>query len=383
MSIIVSILVLGVLIFVHELGHFLLAKANGIGVYEFSIGFGKKLWRRRIGDTWYALGAVPLGGYVSMAGEDPSLVYKAKGTEESGEEASEEEEVDELAQKLMADEQAWFLKKPYFAKLSVVVAGPGFNFLFAVIVSILSYLAYGAMAPVDKPVIGDVVQGLAAEKAGLKARDIVRSINGTPMESWIQIADTVAASQGRELSMEIERPGDDGAPPQQLSINVAASLDYQEYAVVKGEKNDRYRIGIAQSTERKEIPAGEAVINGVLHVWNLTEMTVRGLVGMIEGAISPKHIAGPLFIFKTAADTAKKGAEALLSFMVFLSVSLAVLNLLPIPVLDGGHILFFTIEAIIRRPVSLRVQQAATQIGLAFLLLLTLFALGNDIKRMF
>lgn len=391
MTIIVSILVLGVLIFVHEFGHFLLAKLNKIGVYEFSIGFGKKLWRRRIGDTYYAIGAVPLGGYVSMAGEDPALLAAPPSSVE--EKSAEELEIEEaerrriasdpLAKRLMEDESAWFLKKSYPAKLSVVLAGPLFNYLLAVVLSIASYAAFGALVPVNAPVIGEVMPGLAAEKAGLKGGDRILEINGAPMKDWYQVAEFVAGSGGRELNMKIERPGEERQPSGILDIKVSASLDFGEYAVVQGEKNDRYRIGIAQSTKKEPVGPGEAVIDGTLHVWGLTVMTLRGLSGMIRGAISPKNIGGPIFIFSTAAKTAKKGIEPLLNFIVFLSVSLAILNLLPIPVLDGGHVVFFTIEAIIGRPVSIRVQQAATQVGLAFLLLLTLFAVGNDIARFF
>ncbi len=396
MTIIASILVLGILIFVHELGHFLLAKLNGIGVYEFSIGFGKKLWRGRIGDTYYAVGAIPLGGYVSMAGDDPALVMgrstsKNQDSEEYSKEESEEEaaerrrlESDPLAKKLLEDESSWFLKKSYPAKLSVVLAGPFFNFLLAIVLSIFSYAVFGALVPVDDPVIGEVVPGLSAEKSGLKPGDRILSINGGPMRDWYQVAEYVGSSGGRELNMRIERPAEN-SPGQSgfMDIKVAASLDYEEYAVVKGEKNDKYRIGIAQSTKKKDVTLSEAALDGTLHVWNLSVMTLRGIGGIIQGAISPKHIAGPIFIFQTAARTARKGLEPLINFVVFLSVSLAILNLLPIPVLDGGHVLFFTIEAIIRRPVSLKVQQTATQVGLAFLLLLTLFAVGNDIARFF
>lgn len=393
MTVIVSIVVLGLLIFVHEFGHFLLAKLNKIGVYEFSIGFGKKLWRRRIGNSYYAIGIVPLGGYVSMAGDDPALVLKTAKKEELAEDSEADDDLrakldkDPLARELIQDESCWFLTKPYFSKLSVVLAGPLFNYFFAIILSIISYAIYGALEVVPDPVIGDIIPGFAAEKSGLKAEDKILSINGVGMNTWEEVANFIASSGGKELNVQVERPvktAETGVAVSKevLEIKVAASLDYQEYAVVRGEENNRYRIGITQSMQRKTVSNSEAVINGALHVWGITVMTFRGIKGMIEGAISPKHIAGPIFIFSTAAKSAKKGLEHLLSFIVFLSVSLAILNLLPIPVLDGGHVLFFTIEAIIRKPLSLRVQQVATQIGVLFLLVLTLFAVGNDIIRL-
>jgi len=208
------------------------------------------------------------------------------------------------------------------------------------------------------------------------------------MENWEQLADFISVSKGQEMDFLIERAKpdetkDSNAQRETLNLKVTASLDFEELAAVQGEKNDRYRIGISQSFVREKVGIYEAMTDGTRHVWGITVMTLRGIKGMIQGAISPKHIAGPIFIFSTAAKSAKKGIEYLISFVIFLSVSLAILNLLPIPVLDGGHIVFFTIEAIIGRPLSLKVQQIATQIGVAFLLLLTLFAVSNDIRRLF
>ncbi|NMC62568.1 MAG: PDZ domain-containing protein, partial [SAR324 cluster bacterium] len=256
MTILVSILVLGILIFVHELGHFLLAKINNIGVFEFSIGFGKKLWRRRIGDTYYALGVIPLGGYVSMAGDDPALLErKAKELiEENDTEASASE--DPLAKKLLENEETWFLKKSYVPKLSVVLAGPLFNYFFAIILAVISFICFGAMKPVSDPVIGDVMPGFAAEKAGILPNDRVLSINGIKMENWEQLADYISVSKGEEMDFYIERTKperENDAPTQKehLNLKVTASLDFKELATVQGEKNDRYRIGISQSFKRE------------------------------------------------------------------------------------------------------------------------------------
>jgi len=386
MMIVVSILVLGLLIFVHELGHFLLAKWNRVGVVEFAIGFGKPLYQRTYGETLYSLRLVPLGGYVRMVGDDPrELSGSGGGGAEQRSESSLTGADSAVDPKLLADRSRWFLTKGYLAKMSIVLAGPGFNLLFAVIVAIASFAAFGRDRPTERPQIGGVIPAYPAEKAGLRAGDVVRTINGQSIDTWVQLADTVAASGGRELVLGVERPSETaGGAPVPTEIKVVGQLDGGELAVLEGvPPGSRYKIGIIPSTEREAVDFATAVFAGTTQVWHLSVITVRGFWGMIQGAISPKHIGGPIFIFKEAAQSARRGLPDLLSFMVFLSVSLAILNLLPIPILDGGHLVFFTLEALKGSPVSLKLQERANQVGLAFLLLLMIFALGNDILRLF
>lgn len=388
--ILISILVLGFLIFVHELGHFLLAKWNGVGVVEFAIGFGRPLWQRKRGETVYSLRLIPLGGYVRMVGDDPRALEgeqgKAPTTEgERSESALTGSDVQADAA-LLADKSRWFLTKGYWPKFSIVLAGPAFNFLFAILAAIGSFAVFGRDIALNTPVIGAVIPGYPAEKSGLKAGDTVKSIDGKPITSWAELAETVATSEGRQMAFVVERAAvSNGAEKTEVALSMTGTSDAAELAMLDsgGEKSQRrFKIGIGPASKREPVSFGIAIKAGILHVAYLSELTVRGLYGMIKGAISPRHIGGPIFIFKEAAQSAERGVADLIGFMVFLSVSLAVLNLLPIPILDGGHLVFFTIEALKGSPVSLRFQERANQVGMALLLLLMVFAMGNDILKL-
>lgn len=358
MNIVWAILILGILIFVHELGHFLIAKLCRVGVIEFAIGFGPKLFQKKIGETTYGIRAIPLGGFVRMMGES---------REEDAELQNPE------------DRSKSFSQKGFFSKFAVVFAGPFFNLAFAFLVAMAAYLSYGASEPSNEPKIGDVIPGLPAEKAGLKPNDLIKTINGAPVTNWEEFAKVVFESKGKPISLDIER---DGAP---IKIEVSGQQEKIEEAIIRGDSeiSDKYKIGVIASFHRVPVTLSEAAANAGLQILAITVTTWRGLKGMIQGLISADQIAGPLFIVSEAARSAKRGFEYVLDFMVFLSVSLALLNLLPIPILDGGHLLVFTIEALIRRPIGLKFQMVANQIGFALLMLLTLFAMSNDIRRLF
>lgn len=352
MSIIVAILILGILIFVHELGHFLVAKLCGVGVREFAIGFGPKVMQFHKGETNYTIRAIPLGGFVSMIGESH--------------EADSE----------LEDHKGSFIRKNYYQKFSVVFAGPLFNLLFAVLVSAASFYAFGANEPKNEPIIGAVAPKSPAEAAGLKEGDIIKSVNGTEVITWEDMAELVSGSD--RVDLIIDRGGEE------IPISIAPELEKIEEAVIRGDnESSKRRIGIIASFDKVPVGLVDSFKFAGLQVAGISIMTVRGIGGMIKGLISPEHISGPIFIVSEAARSANRGIEYVMDFMVFLSVSLALLNLLPIPILDGGHLVVFTIEAIIRRPISLKVQQVATQVGFAFLMVLTFFALSNDIRRLF
>lgn len=358
MNIVWAIIILGILIFVHELGHFLVAKLCRVGVLEFAIGFGPKVFQKKIGETTYGIRAIPLGGFVRMMGE--SLEDDAELTTPQ-------------------DKSKSFSQKGYFSKFAVVFAGPFFNLAFAFFVAMGAYLAFGASEPSNEPKIGDVIPGFPAEKAGLKPNDLIKSINGEAITKWEEFAQKVFDSKGKPISIDIER---DGAP---IKIEVAGQQEKIEEAVIRGESevSDRYKIGVVASFNRVPVTVAQSAEYAGMQIWGITVTTWRGLKGMIQGLISADQIAGPLFIVSEAARSAKRGFEYVLDFMVFLSVSLALLNLLPIPILDGGHLVVFTIEALIRRPIGLKFQMVANQIGFALLMLLTIFAMSNDIRRLF
>ncbi|MCB0333388.1 MAG: RIP metalloprotease RseP [Bdellovibrionales bacterium] len=374
----ISLLALGVLIFVHELGHFLLAKWNGVGVSEFAIGFGKILYRVQVGETKYSLRAIPLGGFVQMYGDDPRLVEKIRSN--TVETSTPEEELE--LQSLLEKQDRWFLSKGYLAKASIVLAGPLFNIFFAVFLSIATYALLGKPVPVTSPTIGGVMPGDPAAIAGIEPGDTILSINGLEVNTWEKMAEVIAHSKGEPLALLIERDTADGVSskvPLTLQATNERNENYEQFD--DDSIQNTYRIGVIPQAARVPIGIGEAVLLGVNHVWYLSRMTISMLGKMVFGKVSAKNISGPLSIISHGAKEAKSGFDRLVSFSIFLSVSLAILNLLPVPILDGGHLLFFTLEKLRGAPLSLRVQEAANQVGLVFLLLLMAFALGNDIFR--
>lgn len=384
----VSVLVLGVVIFIHELGHFLLAKWNNIGVIEFAVGFGKKIWRKRIGDTFYSIGLIPLGGYVRMVGDDPRERHCESDLQGVGEGASALEggaPLEELNQELLKDRSRWFLEKGYFAKAAVVLAGPGFNLVSAFLFSVALIWYYGKAEPIETPIIGAVVPANPASDAGLLAKDRVVSVNGKPISTWEELAKFIADSNGEEMDFIVERISTDPAvAPEQRSFKLRGIAEEPEMTAMRGaDAKPAFRIGIQGDVIRVPVSFGESVVLGARSITNLSFMVLKSLELMIKGAVSPKNIAGPIFIFGEAARSARQGMERLGSFVIFLSVTLAIMNLLPIPILDGGHLVFFTIEAIKGSPINLKVQEFANQVGMVVLLLLMVFAVGNDLFRFF
>ncbi len=382
--IIISIIILCVLIFVHELGHFLLAKWNNVGVLAFSIGFGPVLWKKQIGETTYSLRLLPLGGFVRMVGDDPRAADPNFKVEESEDKTSPEKlkaEEFSVEQKAMLDDRSrWFMLKGYWPKFAIVFAGPAFNFIFAIILGSLMVGMYGVGLPVDRPIIGETVPGHAADDAGIKTGDLVLSVNGTPVETWEVLAKTIRSSGGQNLEMVIERENE--GTVERKTVTVVPEADRSGLVnEEERERGDVYRIGITPTFEKRPATTSEALLAGPRITWNLTVQTLLGLKGLILGHISSDNLAGPVRIFEEAGKSAKKGFEYVLSFMIFLNVSLAVLNLLPVPVLDGGHIVFFTLEALKGGPISIRVREIATQIGMYLLLALMVFALSNDLLR--
>jgi regulator of sigma E protease len=396
MMLLIAIVVLGVLVFVHELGHFLVAKYYNVGVLEFAVGFGRKFWKRTIGETTYSLGLVPLGGYVRMIGDDPNLVYAKEG--EQAEPASHEaaltggeEQLTPAQEAMLKDEKRWLLNQRYWPKFAIVFAGPFFNILFAFILAVGTVYVYGKHELSNEPIIGELLPGYPAQKAGLMPGDRVLTIDGKSVGSWDQVAELIGAANGASITFIVERDSttpDSGDLPvlkarEQKEIKVAGTFDNTEIEAISGEKpaKPRAMIGVGRSTFRTEAGFIEANILALNRIWAITEVTFRGLKGMIVGEVSTKNIGGPIFIFSEAANQARKGLQDLLDFMILLSVSLALLNLLPIPILDGGHIVFFTLEKLLGGPINIRIQQRANQVGMALLLLLMIFAISNDVLR--
>lgn len=360
-----SILVLGTLIFVHELGHFLVAKWSGVGVLKFSIGFGPRLFGFRWGETFYQVSLIPLGGFVRMVGDMSDVITgDTTDTRTTGEGG-------EASESLLFDKENWFVEKSLSVRSAIVAAGPIANFITAIVLWTIAFSFYGYLSLDDSAEIGTLSAGSPADKAGLKIGDKVLYVGQTPIHKWQDLPTIVNASGGDPLRLQVERQGT------LLELELIAKR--QELDSLDG-KVVRYMIGIGQKMNRNSASPGYAVLLGLEKTWDVIYFTIDGMVGMIVGRISADNLAGPLFIFSAAGDQAQKGAESLLHFMALLSVSLGVLNLLPIPVLDGGHLLVFFLEAIFG-PISLRKKEVAQNIGAALLLCLMLYAVRNDLMR--
>lgn len=412
MSALTAIIVLGILIFVHELGHFLLAKLNGVGVLEFALGFGPKIIQFTVGETTYSLRSIPLGGFVRMVGDDPRAVYPDAKSSAQAEEARVtdsgaaggaspmEGSLEHLTpkQKALFDQtDRWFLNQGFIPKASIVLAGPVFNLIFAWLLAVGFFYVRGIPTAIrDRVVIGDVFPGLPAEKAGLKVHDTITSVDGRPLREWKELIQAVTESQGRPLEVEIFRPDqhgdslDEPPPPtnpgQTLKFSLQPSTEGAELDLLDGKKTTKptYKIGIGAATLYRPADITEAITAGALQVYGIASTTYRVLYGLVTLSISPrKTIGGPIQMIHEVTKSAERGLGAIAQMMIFFNVMLAVMNLLPIPVLDGGHLLMFVIEKIKGAPLSLKFQEIATQIGMGVLLMLMMFAVGNDLVKLF
>lgn len=347
------VIVLGVLIFVHELGHFLFAKFCGVRVLKFSLGFGNKLISRKWGETEYLISAFPLGGYVKMYGE------------QQGEEISPE------------DRQRSFSHKTVWQRFTIVFGGPLFNLLFAVVLFFFMFALAGIPEPVDSTKIGEVTPGSVAEQAGIRTGDLVRSMNGKPTTSWSHVSEAVKESGGEEMTLVVDRQGEE--------LTVRAKPTMQKVKNLFGEEvGERYMLGIVRSDDIRYRTAtvAESIEAACIQTWNLGYLTVMGIVKMIQQVIPASELGGPIRIAELAGQQMEAGWMNLLYFMGLLSVNLGILNLLPVPVLDGGHLVFLSLEAVRRKPLSERAMEISQKVGIAVLGTLMVFVFYNDIVRL-
>lgn len=401
MGIISAILVLGILVFVHELGHFLVAKYFGVGVIEFAVGFGRVLTRFQFGETTYTIRMIPLGGFVRMAGDDPTLVHGQPGQTEQEllEQAAAgaspieggKEKLTPLQEAMVKDKTRWFLKKPYGPRAAIVIAGPLFNFLFAWVLASGMYYTIGLPKIIDGPVtVGGVSPGMPAEVAGVQVGDRILTVNGEQVDTYKKLIEIVRGSSGQPLTVSIERPHKERseAAGEKVDLVINPKAGNPELDALEGTSSDKptYRIGIAptlKNLEYEDIGLVRALGAGKDQVVGLSLQTLRVLKGLLTGLINPqKAIGGPIEIIKQTAQSANEGWVAVISMMIFLNVTLGVMNLLPVPVLDGGHLVLFTLEFLRGRPLSIRFQEYAMRVGMTLLLLLMVFAIGNDIRRL-
>ncbi|MBW4055519.1 MAG: RIP metalloprotease RseP [Proteobacteria bacterium] len=375
MTVIYAIIVLGILIFVHEFGHFLIAKLMGVRVEKFSLGFGPKLLGKKIGETEYLLSAFPLGGYVKMFGESGIIEGTDSPPPLDGEAPAAPTPGDSDQRELTDEEKARsFAHKPVLARIAIVMAGPVFNLLFAWLIFIILCMIG---VPTVTSRIGEALKDKPAAKAGMQKGDIITSINNKPISQWDQIAAAVAASKGKPLTLSVKR--DSRLIPFTITPEPRISKN------LFGEKINGYAIGVASAGEvvTEYYNPFEAVIKGSEQTWKVIDLTFMSLVKMVQRVVPMDSVGGPIMIAKMAGQQASAGIAPFLAFMALLSVNLGVLNLLPVPVLDGGHLLFYFMELIFRRPVPQRIREYAQQIGMALLLGLMVLAFYNDIIRYF
>ena len=438
------IVVIGLLILIHELGHFVVARLSGVGVERFSIGFGPVLWRYKGPETEYCLSAVPMGGYVKMMGDDENPI-EAGGTGH-------------------VDPAKAFHAKPLWMRFLIVFAGPGMNFVLAAVIFAVVFMTVGrpvipatvgrlteggpaaaaglgvgerivkvngravqywddvlrvvqdgggaplrltvagrdgerevtvtpaltkardlfgeekeawdlGARPYEPPSIGDVVTGYPAANAGLRGGDLVESVEGRPVASWEDLAEAINKRAGQPTRLSVRR----GSETLAVTVTPVAVKDRGP----NGKEVEVGRIGISRNvatTYARSDPL-TALGEGATYTARVTVLTAVGLYKIVVGQLDRSNIGGPIQIAVAAGEQARQGMAALAFFTAVISVNLALLNLLPVPMLDGGHLLFFACEAVLGRPLSIRKREVAQQVGFVLLMLLMVYAVYNDLAR--
>ena len=377
------LLVFGLVVFVHELGHFLAAKAVGIYAPVFSLGWGRRVWGMRRGETDYRLSLFPIGGYVRMAsredeamaafeggGDRGTLTDAAAGRQGEPGVPWDEAALVPFGPKVVPSNR-WFESKPLWAKLVVMLAGVTMNFLLAIFV--LSGLRMTAGVANPAPVIGSVLPNSPAAAGGLVPGDSVVSIEGAPISAWKDLVALVTTKAGTPLRFRIVRAGAE----QQMTMTPAATVDTNPRT---GVVRTLGRIGAAGS--RIRLGPIDAVRDGAESTWETVVSTIDVLGGLLSGNVSPKQLGGPLMIAQASVQTAQSGGlEAVLALLALISVNIAVLNLLPVPVLDGGQMLLAVLESVRGKPLGERAKGAIMYAGVGLVLLLLITTTFNDVAR--
>lgn len=354
-SFLAAVLVLAVVIFVHELGHFLVGKWCNVEVRVFSMGFGPTLFAKQVGETVYRIALIPLGGYVRMA-----------GYEEEGGDAAD----------APSDPARGFTAKPLWQRAAIVVAGPVVNLVFAVMILTACALAYGVAVPIEKATIDQVAPDRPAHAAGLRPSDTVVAVDGKPISSWDEMVASITASQGRTLRFEVI-DGEGASRVVEVTPALADQIDMYGEAVASA-----YQIGVSRGYELIPIGPVGAFTSAAQRTWQDSTMILGTLLRLFQGRVSAGDLGGPILVVAEASRQAQTGLQPLLFFMALLSVNLGVVNLLPIPVLDGGHLAFMGFEAIRGKPLPLRVREYALGFGMVLIGTLMIFVVFNDIVRL-
>ena len=359
------LILLGILVFVHEFGHFIVARKLGVAVSAFSIGFGKKLWSvmDKKGTEW-KISAIPLGGYCQFLGD--------------ADESSSTAEVD-LSKYSEEEQKHLFVTQKPIKKLAIAVAGPLFNYLFAFIIFFGLFFFLGSYN--IPPVVSGVVENSPAERAGILVDDKVLEVNGHEIKEWTDINKEISVSVDT-ANLKIERAGE--------ILTFVVPLEEIEYAFDENEKPvKRKMIGIKGSAKQFHIVKDNfhfipSVVRSAKEIYGVTDITLRAVWQMLSGKRSGEDVGGIIRIAEMSGDITKdRDFWNFLSFMALLSINLGLINLFPIPLLDGGHVIIYLLEIISRREINAKFKEYLFKIGLGFILFLMIYATWNDIKHLF
>ncbi|WP_068316350.1 RIP metalloprotease RseP [Polycladidibacter hongkongensis] len=355
--------VLTVVVFFHELGHFWVARRCGVKVLTFSVGFGPELIGRndKLGTRW-KLCAIPLGGYVKFAGDENAASMPSR---------------EDIAKMDEQTRRTAFFAKPVWQRALVVAAGPFANFLLAIVIFASMLFFFGRME--TAPYVDKVMPNTAAQEAGLAAGDLIVRIDGEAIDSFSQLQRIVSASAGQALQMEVERNGE--------LVGLEVTPRRTEVSDRFGNKTSVGQLGVQRSTTAEQLVhrqygLGEAVVGGVKETWFVIARTGGYIGDMFTGKEDTSQLGGPIRVAQISGQVASLGFLPLLNLCAVLSVSIGLLNLLPVPVLDGGHLMFYAYEAVRGKPLDERIQEIGFRIGITLVLFLMIFASWNDLAAL-
>jgi len=355
--------VLTIVVFFHELGHFLVARRCGVKVLTFSIGFGPEIlgFFDRYGTRW-KISAVPLGGYVKFFGDENAASVPDQET---------------VAQMTEAEKAVSFVHQRVSPRAAVVAAGPIANFILAIAIFAGIFMLYGKQTTSAR--VDTVQTASAAEAAGFKPGDLVTAIDGEKIDSFADMQRIVSISAGETLTIEVDRGG--------AHVVLKATPQLKELKDNFGNVHRLGVLGISRSMapgdiKTQKLSPPQALLAGMQETWFVVDRTLSYIGGVVVGREAADELGGPIRIAQVSGQVASAGFVALIHLTAVLSVSIGLLNLFPIPLLDGGHLLFYAIEAIRGRPLSERAQEVGFRIGLAIVVLLMIFATFNDILHL-
>jgi regulator of sigma E protease len=343
---IIFLVILSVLILVHELGHFISAKRLGVRVEKFSLGFGPRLFSKKVGETEYMLCAIPFGGFIKMAGDN---TYEIKGKPDE------------------------FLGRAPGQRARIIFAGPFFNYVLAFL---CLWMVYFLGFPKFTTSIGELMPGMPAQAAQLKVGDKVLEVNGIKVMFWDELTKKIHAAKGKTLKLKVQRG--------KLEFDTELTPQMKKVETVFGKQVEVGLIGIRPSEDviKVRYSLGVALVKGIQNLIEMTIATLAAIFYIVVGTMSFKEsVTGPLGIFFIATNAAKIGFSAILHVVGILSMSLAIFNLLPLPILDGGHIALAGLEKLRKKPLTQKSEEIMNNIGLSFLIILAVFIFCNDLIR--